>query len=94
MLRHNIQLVLVQLRQQVLGQDQAVNGGIVKGDAISLTPLRKKAHVELGVVCSQRPITGKLQKGTKCLLLGWGSYQHFIRDSGQIDNVGRQDTAW
>ena len=69
MLRHHVQLVPVQLGQKVLGQNQAVNGGIFKGNPILLAPGGDKAHVKIGVVGGQGPVPGKGQKGPQGLLL-------------------------
>ena len=53
-LRHDVQLVLAQLRQQVLGQNQRVDGGAVEGAAHAAAPLGDEAHVDLRIVGGQR----------------------------------------
>ena len=54
MLRYDVQLVLVQLRQQVLRQDKGVYVGGVELQPHLPAPLADKADVELRVVGRQR----------------------------------------
>ena len=92
-LRHDVQLVLAQVRQQVLGQDQAVDGGIVEGNAVFPAAGGDKAHVEVGVVGRQGPVPGKSQESPQGLLLGGSPHQHLIGDTGQADDLRTQDAA-
>ena len=89
-LGHDIQLVLAQFGQQVLGQNQAVHRRVVEGDAVLLTPGGDKAHVEVGVVGGQGPVPGKGQKGPQRLLLRGRSGQHLVGDAGEADDLRRQ----
>ncbi|MPM31494.1 hypothetical protein SDC9_78049 [bioreactor metagenome] len=54
LLRHNVQLILVQLRQQVLGQNQRVNIGGLKRKTRFFAALPDKADVKFRVVGRQR----------------------------------------
>ena len=92
-LGNDIQLVLAQVGQQVLGQDQAVHRGVVEGDAVLLTAGGDKAHVKLRVVGGKRPVPGKDQKRLQRLLLGGGAHQHLVGDAGELDDLRRQDAA-
>ena len=86
-LGHNVQLILAQLRQQVLGQNQAVNGWIGKGDPVFPAPGGDKAHVKLRVVGGQRPVPHEVQKGPQGLLLRGRAHQHLVGDAGEVDDL-------
>ena len=92
-LRHNVQLVFAQLRQQVLCQDQAVHRGIMKWNSILPAARGDKAHIKVGVVGRQRPVPGEGQKSLQRLLLGGSPLQHLIRDAGEVDDLRAQDAA-
>ena len=80
-LRHNIQLVLAQIGQQVLSEDQRVNGRVCKGPAHSAAALRQKAHIKLGIVGGQRTVPYPVQKVRQRLLLARCVRHHGIGDS-------------
>ena len=86
-LGHNVQLVLAQLRQQVLGQNQAVHRGVGEGEPVLPAAGGDKAHVEVGVVGGQGPVPGEGQKGLQRLPLGRGPLQHLIGDAGETDDL-------
>ena len=90
MLRHNIQLILVQLRQQVLGQNQGVHIGGIEGKAHLPAPGPDEADVKFGVVGRQRAIPHKLQKTRQGLLQLGSVGQHGIRDARQAHDLRRQ----
>ena len=86
-LRHDVQLVFAQFRQQVLSQDQAVHRGVVEGNPIFPASRGNKAHIKIGVVGRQRPVPSKGQKGLQRLLLRGGPLQHLVRDAGEMDDL-------
>ena len=86
----DVQLVLAQLRQQVLGQGEGIQKGGGKGNAVPLTPGPDKADVKLRVVGGQRAAVHKGQKGPQGLLLAGGPHQHVVGDAGELDDVGGQ----
>ena len=90
-LRHNVQLVLAQLGQEVLGQNQAVHRGIMEGNAVLPAPGGDEAHVELRVVGGQGPVPGEVQEHPQGLLLGGRPHQHLIGDAGEADDLRVQD---
>ena len=90
-LGHDVQLILAQVGQQVLGQDQAVDGGVLKGDAVFPAPGGDKAHVKVRIVGGQGPVPHKVQKGPQGLLLAGGSLQHLIGDAGELNDLRVQD---
>ena len=89
-LRHDVQLVLAQLRQQVLGQNQRVDGGAVEGAAHAAAPLGDEAHVELRIVGGQRAVSHEVQKGVYSLRLGGRSPQHLVGDAGKLGDLAGQ----
>ena len=91
MLGHDVQLILAQVGQQILGQDQAVDGGILKGDAVFPAPGGDKAHVKVRIVGGQGPVPHKVQKGPQGLLLAGGALQHLVGDAGKTDDIRVQD---
>ena len=66
--RHDVQLVLAQIRQQVLGQDQRVHIGGFEGQPHLPAAGPDEADVELCVVGRQGPPIHKFQEGRQCLL--------------------------
>ena len=92
-LGHDVQLVLGELGQQVLGQDQAVQRGILKGPAHPAASLGDKAHIELRVVGGQGPAGGKVQEGVDGLLLGGRALEHLVGDAGELHDVPVQRAA-
>lgn len=92
-LGHDIQLELVQLRQEILGQDQGVHIGGVKGDALPAAAGPDEADVELGVVGRQGATAHKVQKGRQGLLGGGGTGKHGVGDAGEADDLRRQAAA-
>ena len=61
-LRHDVQLVLSQVRQQVLSQDQRVHIGGVEVQAHLFAARPDEADIELRVVGRQRPAVDEFQK--------------------------------
>ena len=92
-LGHDVQLELVQLRQEILGQDQGVHIGGVKGDALPAAAGPDEADVELGVVGRQGAAVHKGQKGRQGLLGGGGVGKHGVGDAGEADDLRRQAAA-
>ena len=86
----DVQLVLAQLGQQVLGQGQGIQAGGRKGDAVPLAALPDETNVELGVVSRQRTAVHKGQKGPEGLLLAGGPKEHLVGDARELDDVGSQ----
>ena len=86
-LRHDVQFVFPQIRQQVLRQNEGVDGGIGERSPHPGAAFRQKAHVELGVVGGQRAIPHPVQKGVQCLLLAGGVGHHGVGDAGQLHDV-------
>ena len=82
--RHKIQLVFAQLGQQILGQDQRIDGGRRKRAAHSAAALGDKAKVEFRVMGGQRPAGREVQEGPDGLGLGGGALQHRVGDAGQL----------
>ena len=92
-LGHDVQLVLAQLGQQVLGQDQAVDGGVGKGYPHPAAALGNEAQVKLGVVGRQGPARRKVEKGLDGLGLGGGPGEHLVGDAGELRDLPGQGTA-
>ena len=90
MLRHNIQFVFGQLRQQVLGQNQGVHIGGVKFQTHLFAACPDKPDVEFRVVGGQGPTVDEFQKFRQGILQLGGVLQHFIRDAGETDDLRRQ----
>ena len=92
-LGHNVQLELVKLGQQVLGQDQGVHIGGVKGDALPAATGPDEADVKFGVVGRQGAAVHKGQKGRQGLLGGRGAGKHGVGDAGEADDLRCQAAA-
>ena len=92
-LRHDVQFVFSQIRQQILRQDQGVNGGIGERSPHPGAPFRQKAHVELGVVSGQGTISHPVQKGVQRLLLAGRIGHHGVGDAGQLHDVSRDGAS-
>ena len=92
-LRHDVQLVFVQLRQQVLRQYQAVDVRRLEFQPHLPAPGADKADVELRVVRRQHPPVHELQKGRQRLLQGRRIRQHGVGDARQPDDLRRQPPA-
>ena len=86
----HIQLILRQLRQQVLRQGQGVHKGGLKLNAVPLAPRPDESNVKLCVVGGQRPSGCKVQEGLDGLRLAGGPHQHLVGDPGELDDVGGQ----
>ena len=89
-LRHDIQLVLVQVRQQVLGQDQGVHVGGVELQPHLAAARPDEADVKFRVVGRQGPPVHKLQKRRQRLFQGGRVPEHLIGDACQADDLRRQ----
>ena len=90
MLRHNVQLMLIQLRQQVLGQNETVDIGRVELQAGLAAAGPDKADVEFRVVRRQRAAMDKVQERGQRVLQLRRTRQHGIGDAGQADVLRRQ----
>ena len=88
--RHDVQLVLAQIRQQVLGQNQGVHIGGLEGQPHLPAARPDEADVELGVVGRQGPAVHELQKRRQGLLQLGGVLQHLVGDAGEADDLRRQ----
>ena len=89
-LRHDIQLILMQLRQQILGQDQRVDIRRLKVKPHLFAPGADEADIEGGVVGRQRPAVHKFQKRRQGFLQRGSVGQHGVGDTGQADDLRRQ----
>ncbi len=94
MLRHDVQLELAQLRQQILRQDQGIHIGGVKGKSRLPAALPNEADVKLGVVCRQRTAVHEPEKALQRLLEGRSVLQHGVGNAGEADNFRRQPAVW
>ena len=92
-LRHDVQLVLAQIRQQVLCQDQGVHIGGLERDALFLAACPDEADIELGVVGRQRPAVHELQKRRQGLPGLGGVLEHLVGDAGETHDLRRQVAA-
>lgn len=92
-LRHDVQLVFVQLRQQVLRQYQAVDVRRLEFQPHLPASGADEADVELRVVRRQHPPVHELQKGRQRLLQGRRVRQHRVGDARQPDDLRRQPPA-
>ena len=90
MLRHDVQLILVQLRQQVLRQNERVHIRRVEVQPHLAAASPNEADVKLRVVGRQRPAVHKLQECRQRLLQLRRVRQHGIGDAGQADDLRRQ----
>lgn len=68
MLRYDVQLMFVQLRQQVLRQDQAVDVRGVEFQPRPVAPCSDEPDVELRIVGRQRSPVHEFQKRRQCFL--------------------------
>ena len=93
MLRHDVQLMLVQLRQQVLRQDEAVDVCRVEFQPRPAAPCSDEPDVELRIVGRQRSPVHEFQKRRQCFLRRRRVRQHGIRNARQADDLRRQPTA-
>ena len=92
-LGHDVQLELVQLRQEILGQDQGVHIGGVEGKPLPAAAGPDEADVKFGVVGRQGAAAHKVQKGRQGLLGGRGTGKHGVGDAGEADDLRRQAAA-
>ena len=90
MLRHDVQLVLAQLRQQVLRQNEGVHIGGIEVQPHLSAARPDEADVELRVVCRQRAAVDEPQERRQRLLQLGRIGQHSVRDAGQADDLRRQ----
>ena len=90
MLRHHVQLVLPQLRQQVLRQDQGVHIGGVEGQSRLPAALPDEADVELRVVGRQGAVPREVQERLQRLRRLGGPLEHGVGDAGEGDDLRRQ----
>ena len=93
MLRHYIQLKFIQLRQQVLGQNQGVHIGGRKIQPHPAAALPDEADVKLRIVCRQRPPVYKLQKCLQGLLELGCVLEHGVGDARKADYFRCQAAA-
>ena len=93
MLRHDVQLVLPQVRQEVLGQDQGVDVGGIKVQPLPPAAGADEADVELSVVGRQRPPVHEAQKFRQRLPGRRGAPEHLVGDAGQAHDLRRQPAA-
>ncbi len=90
MLRHDVQLVLPQSRQQVLGQDQGVDIGGPEVQPRLGAALADEADVELRVVGRQGPPVDELQEVRQGLLGRGRVLEHLVGDARKADDLRRQ----
>ena len=86
-LRHDVQLIFSQLRQQVLGQDQRIHVGRIEVQSLLAAPLPDKADVELRVVRHQRPPVSEGEKIFQSLGGLGRALEHLVRDAGEGDDL-------
>ena len=86
-LRHDVQFIFSQIWQQILRQNEGVDGGIGERTPHPGAAFRQKAHVELGVVGGQRAVPHPVQKGVQRLLLAGRVGHHGVGDAGQLHDV-------
>ena len=87
MVGHNIQLELVQLRQQVLGQNQRVHVGGIKGEPLRPAPGPDEANVKFRIVGRQGPVPHKGQKIRQGLGRLGRTPEHLVGDAGEGDDL-------
>ena len=90
MLRHNVQLVFAQARQQILGQDQGVHVGGVKVQPHLFASCPDEADVEFRVVGGQGSSVHEFQEFRQGVLQLGGILQHLVGDAGKADDLRRQ----
>ena len=88
--RHDIQLVLSQARQQVLGQDQGVDISRPEIQSRLGAAFADKADVKLRVVSRQRPAVYEFQKLLQCLGRLGRVFEHLVGNTRETDNLRRQ----
>ena len=86
-LGHHIQLVLVELRHQLLGKGQRVGGGqlVFITQPLALSP--DETGVKFGVMSHDHTVTHKFQELGQNLFDFRCSDQHFVVDAGQINDL-------
>ena len=84
---HNIQLVLAQIGQQVLGENQRINGGVGEIPSHALAAHPEKAHVKVGVVGGKGALTHPVQKGIQRLALAGGVRHHLVGNARQLHHL-------
>ena len=82
MLRHDVQLIFLQLRQQILRQDQRIHISRVKLQAHLAAAGADKANIELGIVRRQRTTVHKAQEVRQRLLELRRVSKHGVGDTG------------
>ena len=90
MLRHDIQLILAQARQQILRQNERINIGRLERNAALPAARADKADIELRIVCRERRISRESEERRQRVLELWRAAQHLVRDAGQTDDLRRQ----
>ena len=93
MLRHDVQLVFAQLRQQILGQNEGVHVGGMEVQTRLTAAGTDEADVELRVVGRQGPAGHKVQEAAKGLGGLGGVGEHGVGDARQADDLRRQAAA-
>ena len=93
MLRHNVQLIFGQLRQQVLGQNEGVHIGGVKLETRLAAACPDKADIELRVVGRQGTACHEVQEAAEGLGGLRGVGEHGVGDAGKADDLRRQAAA-
>ena len=93
MLRHNIQLVLPQPRQKILGQNQRIDVRGVKLQSGLFASRPDKSDVELRIVGRQGAAIHKFQKISQGLFGCGRILQHLVSNACQPDDFRRQPAA-
>ena len=91
--RHDIELVLAQLRQHVLRQDERVDVRRLEREAQPLRSGGNKADVKIGVVRTQRPSRHKTEKLRQCFGDIRRADKHLVGDASELDDLRRELAA-
>ncbi len=90
MLRDDVQLVILQPRQQVLRKDQRIQIGRLEGNAALFAALADKADIEFCIVRGKDPAAREIEERAQRVLQLRRADEHRVGDAGQADDLRRQ----
>ena len=89
-LRHDVELVLAELGQEILRENQRVEIRRLERDAALFAACADEADIKLRIVRSERATARKGQKRVQRVLQLRRAAQHVVCDAGQADDLRRK----
>ena len=91
--RHDVELVLRQIRQQVLAEHQRIEKHRIERDAVTQAGIGHEARVKARVVGDERRVAGKVQKHAHGRRLVGRALDVAVADAGQTRDLRRDGHA-